>query len=180
MQAYEDQPVEHSTTNDLIALISGSPTASVRGFMDSTAIQGDVSHPATPFIAARQFDRLEPLLNRSAKRWRRAFLGLTGLGVFAVALALGMLAGLAQVQWAVSASEVLPKWKMVEVVDRGVMVSMGGRVDLVPTGGRLPNGDAVISVIPGRGFVMLESGTAMLIKAPQSPGVQGGSHPKAQ
>lgn len=162
MQAHQAPSLEHSVPGDLIELVAGSASATLSGFSDRTATRGSLTHPATPFIPARQFDRAVPVIGRSAKTWRWLVLGLTGLGIFSLAMGLGVLVALALVRWETTAAETLPAWKLVKVVDQGVMVSMGGREDLIPIGGKVPNGDVVVSVFPNRNVVVLDSATVML------------------
>jgi len=147
---------------DLVALVAGGPAATLSGFSDHTATRGSWAHPATPFIPARQFDRAVPVIDQSVKTWRRTVLSLTGLGIFAVAMALGSIGSMALVRWSSGPSDVLPEWRFSRVIDRGVVLNMGGRDVLLPVGAKLPNGDVVVSVFPSRNVVVLKSATVMV------------------
>lgn len=161
MQASKAPSLTDPSPTDLVSLLSGSSSVSLSAFADETAIGGSRMHPATPFVAARQFDLIAPGLTASAKKWRRLVLALTGLGLLLLGLALGALVALAQVDWRLPGSA-LPGWSIDRVVEKGVMVKMGANTDLVPVGGRLPNGAVVVSVFPDRGVVVLDSATVLL------------------
>lgn len=162
MQAHHTQAFADPLTGDIVDALAGGQTKILSGFSDQAAATGRLSHPSAPFVPARQFDRSAPVISRAMMRWRRLVLVFTGLSLLAIGLAIGVLVSLAMVRWDAGPQVALPTWTLTQVTDRGVSLLMGERTSLIPIGGRLPNGDVVVSVFPNRNVVVLGTSTVML------------------
>jgi len=156
--------VSHTGASDLIGLLAGGPEVHLQGFPERKAIRAPWNNPGLPMIAVQAFDREAPELRRQAKAWRRFVYGSFLCSFLVLGLACGYLWGLGSMRMDLGP---LAPWKMVEVLPGGVKILMGGSHVVIPVGGRLPNGDMVVTVYPSRSVAVLDGSTVMVRQSGQ-------------
>lgn len=151
---------------ELVKCLTGAAHVDVRGFAKADRVSTpNWTHPSVVHVGPADSPQhaLSSLLH--VHRRRR---GLLLLGC-ALACVVAFCAGAIAVGWQLAHKLQAPAtiaWSPVQVLDDGLMLATpAGRV-VVPPGGKLPNGDVVVSVHAARRTVVLSSGT-MLLAAPE-------------
>ncbi len=60
------------------------------------------------------------------------------------------------------AQQAVTDWRIAKVLPDGVSIQIGKSFSMVPTGGRLPNGDTIVAVDPAKSAVVLQSGVLLV------------------
>ena len=155
---------------DLAVQIHGDASIDLPGFaaQDAQAVAA-WTHPTIALV--RPMDNVEEALASLAADRRCGRIGAFAATTL-VAIAcycLGMFTSTLQA-WRVSGTPATSlAWTPVEVREAGLVISTtAGRV-LVPLGGKLPNGDVVLSVQPARRVAVLSSAALVIPERPNRP-----------
>lgn len=150
---------------DAVALaqaMHGGTHVQLAGFAERDALLPAWTHRGVAQVVA--VDSPDEALQQLAadRRRGRSAVVLTCVFIAVAAFCAGALA----VSWsratAVQADQPALAWAPVDVTEAGLVLSTpAGRV-VIPAGGKLPNGDVVLSLAPARRQVSLSSGTLLL------------------
>jgi hypothetical protein len=157
---------------DIVAALSGSASVTLGGFGDKHLRLGSWTHPSTPFLSAREFDREEAEVIRARAAWKRAIRISINMAIAAAAFALGLFTAIAAVDWRQQADAASMRWSITSISDQGVTVNMDGKTTVIPVGARLPSGELVVSLAPERRAVYLENTIIVLRQTSKKDGAK--------
>jgi hypothetical protein len=143
-----------------IAVYGGSELR-LSGFDQRYVMTHPWTHPCTTFMSApaSPLEAMEGYRKDGQRfRWVVVFLGLAVALIF---FAAGVLAVTLKLPASMT-REISMSWAAIDVSPGGIVVATSAGRLLVPVGGRLPNGDAVLAVDPARKAAQLSSGTLVL------------------
>ncbi|MEJ8837686.1 hypothetical protein [Ramlibacter sp. AN1133] len=145
---------------ELVKALHGTDCVELTGFAQEPALPA-WTHPAIAqvMVADSPTEALESLAVH--RRQARGMLAIAAVLLVGLAFAAGALTASRHLSSDL-ASPSLPVWSAVDVSDQGLVVATAmGRVT-VPPGGKLPNGDVLLSVQPARRIAVLSSATLVL------------------
>lgn len=166
------------------AVLAGGANVHLRGFRQASAMTPEWMHGTAAFVSASAdpMDIVPPLV--ASRRRNRVVLGVLGMALLVAAFAMGSALVAARMPVAV-ADPAAASWRIVTIQPSAVVIESEGRRASIAVGGKLPNGDQVLSVAPDRRMVVLASGTVVLhapstavtvrpVPSPSSVSAQGG------
>lgn len=147
---------------DVATALLGDPAIKLSGFSDKTARRSSWRHPAAPFVAAAKYEEMLPVVQSKIRFWSRVGTMFIAASFLCVGLAGGIFAGVYAAEWMRPPPPNGGAWKMVAVLREGVVIQFGESRSLIPTGGRLPNGDQILSVSAQASTVITASATILV------------------
>ncbi len=161
-----------ASSGELTAALFGASEINLSGFSDKTARRNSWKHPAAPFVAAAKYEEMLPVVKTRIRFWSRIGSMFIAATFLCIGLAGGIFAGVYAAEWMRPAPVNGGAWKMVAVLREGVVIEFGESRSLIPTGGRLPNGDQILSV-SAQTSTIITSGATILVREEQEKDQNG-------
>lgn len=147
---------------DVLNSIVGQKTISLGGFSSSSAQKGVWSYPAIPFVSVHNEDVAIQRSRSHQNSFRKLILGFCFIAVAFLGVSVGVFWASSKLNFLGQILKTATAWHIAEVNSKGVILESDGKLELIPIGSSLPNGETVLSVIPEKRVFITQSGAVVL------------------